>query len=108
MYMKTTFDGSIDIPRLLRTIQHPEERVKWDRDVEQLKIVSLEDDYMPILYQRSPSMVSFVSGRDFLEKKILIRVSPKEYIVYFSSVPDEVLPEYNNNQYVRAYGITGF
>ena len=50
MYMKISFNNTFDIPSLLRTLQNPEERVQWDRDVESIRMVSVEDDYMPIIY----------------------------------------------------------
>eukprot|EP00347_Sterkiella_histriomuscorum_P006912 403350956 len=105
--LRKYFDASVDIPRMIRTILNTKVRSEWDTlDIDKLELVNVEDDYMQIVYQKSSSAVSFVSARDFLEKKILMR-DGDVYYVYFSSIPDEYLPA-EDEDVVRAYGITGF
>lgn len=60
---------------------------------------------MLIYYQKQKQVHSFVSARDFLEKKIIFKDDKATYI-YFSSIPDEFL--LNDVDVVRAYSIVGF
>ena len=102
-------DRSIKLKKLLKAIHNPEERRKWDKDVEQCEYLSLsagEDMQVDgpaqrklLLYLlRMKSNISFIQRREFLEKKLKFKVavpdseSPDKprarHFVFFSSVPD--------------------
>jgi hypothetical protein len=94
---------------LLKAIHNPEERRKWDKDVEQCEYLPLsagEDMQVDgpsqrkllLCLLRMKSNISFIQRREFLEKKLKFKVavldseSPDKprarHLVFFSSVPD--------------------
>lgn len=86
-------------------MHHPAVRPVWDHtDMETLEVVDVVDQ-MVIYYQKQKQAYSFISARDFLEKKIIFRDDKATY-VFISSIPDEFL--LNDLDVIRAYTIVGF
>ncbi|CDW89440.1 UNKNOWN [Stylonychia lemnae] len=107
--LKAYIDSSeYSIPQLIRAMSNTDVRQVWDvKDTTCLKIHEIVDDTVMIVYQRSPSSVSVVSDRDFLEKKVIIR-EKDTYYVFMSSVPDEIKESEGDSPAVRALTLTGF
>lgn len=60
---------------LIKAIHNPEEREKWDKDVEYSKILEIVCSGKTILFhQRMKSAISFINRRDFLEKKLKFKI----------------------------------
>jgi len=84
------------IPNLLRSLTHPEERLKWDKsELEAIEIVDVNEDNMLLYYTKSVSQYSFISARDFIEKKIVFR-DGKKYYHFFTAAPDDFRPSDKN------------
>lgn len=105
--LKSYFEPGTSLPNLLRAMHNIDIRKVWEKeDVEVLDLINVVDDRMIIVYQKSMSSVSFISAREFLEKKIIFRDGNAIYF-FFSSIPDEFKISEDENT-VRAYTITGF
>ena len=101
-----TIRDKTSIPNLLRSITHPEERLKWDKsEVGKIEIIDVNEDNMLLYYTRSASQYSFISARDFVEKKIVFR-DGKKYYHFFTAAPDDFRP--GDKDTVRGYQLVGF
>lgn len=99
------FDAGAEIPQIMRAIHNPEERLKWDRDIEKGETISIVNGKIMLWHQKNKSPISFISKRDFLEKKMKFSKDNRHFIV-FTSIPDEMQPAENN--IVRATTILGY
>ncbi len=127
MYFEDNEDMKISLKALMRAVHNPNVRAQWDKDVEASGYLSKEDleeevsyheSKMLIFQQRIKSAISFISKRDFLEKKLKFKVAvaqtdeecsgkPKaRHFVVFSSIPDKLSPPQNASS-VRATVILG-
>jgi restriction endonuclease Mrr len=113
------FDGTkVKLKSLIKAIHNPNERIKWDKDVEHGEYFETVCNGKALLFhQRIKSAISFIQRRDFLEKKIKFKVPitddgssarakkrARTFIV-FSSIPDEILP--SEPSVTRATNIIG-
>jgi hypothetical protein len=89
----------------LKAIYNPEERQKWDREVTEAEVLRFEAANTVMLWhQKNRSANKYIATRDYLEKKVKFTSGSKK-LVYFSALPDEVLPAEDANP--RAYTIFG-
>lgn len=98
-------DASLSIANIIRAIHHPDERKKWDKDIEVAEVIKVINKNILLWYQKNQSKVKFINQRDFLEKKVWFTHEKKEY-VFFTSIPDEVRPV--EDKITRAYTVIGY
>ena len=90
----------------MRSLLHPEERQLWDFDgVARIDILETINDTTTLYYSKSKSQYSFISARDFLEKKVTFYEGDTIYHFYSAS-PDHFQPA--EEDVVRAHPIAGF
>lgn len=91
----------------MRSLFHPEERLSWDPEgVASIDILDSQDSTTALYYSKSKSQYSFISARDFLEKKVFF-TSNGTYYHYYSALPDVHYPLLDDGT-VRAYALAGF
>ncbi len=64
------FDSEISLDNLVRACHNPEEKFKWDKDLEVAEPYELVNGKVLLWYQRNKSAMKMINNRDFLEKKI--------------------------------------
>ena len=114
MYFKP--GPGITLKSLIKAIHNPEERAKWDKDVEMGRIIELMHNSKALLFhQRMKSPIQLIQKREFLEKKFKFKKQVQHvtkiqedssiatsqphssghkhtrHFVYFTSVPDSML-----------------
>jgi hypothetical protein len=99
------FEKGTSITNLMKAVHNPDERLKWDKDIESAEVLSIVNSKMMLWHQINRSPISFVNRRDFLEKKFKFTKGNRQFVI-FTSIPDDIQP--TDSSTTRAHTILGY